>query len=86
MTVTVPDEGDLGPMFGPHRVPRIECGKCGHEHHIDAATGEYQGRCSNCYGFLRRPTDAEQRRFYDFIGWKARYTEARIDSNGGDSR
>lgn len=61
--------------LGPHRVPRIECGKCGTEHHIDAATTEYQGRCSECFGFLRRPTDAEHSKFYEFMDWKARHTE-----------
>lgn len=68
--------GSRQSVLGPHRVPRIECGKCGHEHHIDAATTEFQGRCSDCYGFLRRPTEAEKRRFYDFMDWKARHQEA----------
>jgi hypothetical protein len=69
------DEQRTERRYGPFRVPRIECGKCGHEHHIDAATGEFQGHCSVCYGFLRRPTDAEEREFYDFMDWKARHTE-----------
>jgi len=57
--------------LGPHYVPRIECGKCGHEHHPDAAAGEYQGRCVECSGYLRRPTEEEERQFHDFIVWKA---------------
>lgn len=72
-----------GRKLGPHRVPRIECGKCGHEHHIDSATGEYQGHCSECFGFLRRPTDAEERKFYDFMDWKARHLEAESERSGG---
>lgn len=68
-------EGTRQSVMGPHRVPRIECGKCGHEHHIDCATGEYQGRCAECYGFLRRPTESEKRRFYDFMDRKARLSE-----------
>ncbi|MFC6975697.1 hypothetical protein ACFQL1_15140 [Halomicroarcula sp. GCM10025709] len=78
------------PKYGPHTVPRIECGRCGHEHHIDCATGEYQGHCSNCYGFLRRPSEVEQRRFYDFMAWKARFVEAesdrRVVTDGGIDR
>lgn len=59
---------------GPHRPPRIECGKCGQEHHIDAATGEYQGHCSECYGFLPRPSDPQLAKFYEFMAWKAQFT------------
>ena len=66
-------------MLGPHRVPRIECGRCGHGHHIDATTGEYQGHCEECYGFLRRPTDEELGKFYAFMDWKARHVEAATD-------
>lgn len=66
-------------MLGPHRVPRIECGRCGHGHHIDATTGEYQGHCEECYGFLRRPTDEELGKFYAFMDWKARHVEADTD-------
>jgi len=62
------------PQAGPCTVPRIECQKCGTDHHIDAASGEYQGRCRNCSAFLRRPTDTERRRFYDFMDWKYRHT------------
>jgi len=71
-------EGARQSVMGPHRVPRIECGKCGHEHHIDCATTEYQGRCTECYAFLRRPTEVENRKFYDFMDWKARHAE--VDS------
>lgn len=62
--------------LGPHTVPRVECGKCGTEHHIDATTGEFQGRCRNCYGFLRRPTEAEQEQFTDFLVWNSRHYDA----------
>jgi len=48
-------------------VPRIACGKCGHDNHIDATTGEFQGRCSQCYAFLRRPTDAEREQMVAFV-------------------
>lgn len=48
-------------------VPTIACGKCGKEHHIDATTQEFQGRCEDCYGFLRRPTDEERQQFLDFV-------------------
>ena len=62
-----------GVRLGPHQIPLIECGKCGHEHHIDSATGEYQGRCTNCYGFLRRPTEAEQQQFTEFYVWNSEW-------------
>jgi hypothetical protein len=71
------------PRLGPCTVPRIKCQECGTDHHIDAASGEYQGRCRNCSGFLRRPTDKEKRRFYDFMEWKHRYTSAE-DSDAGE--
>lgn len=68
-------DGEIDRVHGPHRVPRIGCGRCGHKHHIDATTGEYQGRCAECYAFLRRPTEVEKRAFYRFMDWKARWTE-----------
>lgn len=55
--------------LGPHKVPRIECSNCGTEHHIDAASGEYIGHCRECNAFLRRPTQAEEDKFADFIEW-----------------
>jgi hypothetical protein len=61
--------------LGPHYVPRIECGRCGEAHHIDAAAGEYVGHCSNCSGYLRRPTEEEERQFYDFLDWNERHRE-----------
>lgn len=48
-------------------VPCIACSKCGTEHHIDATTLPEQGRCRNCSGFLRRPTEDEEQQFYDFL-------------------
>jgi len=59
-------------QYGPHYVPRIACKKCGKEHHIDAASpaGQEEGRCYECSGFLREPTEAEERQFYDFMEWK----------------
>lgn len=64
------------PRLGPHRVPRIECERCGEMHHIDAAAGEYLGHCSECNGFLRRPTEAEERQFAAFIEWNYLHWEA----------
>lgn len=64
------------PRLGPHYVPRIECRRCGEKHHIDAAAGEYVGHCSECNGFLRRPTEAEQRQFSDFLEWNMLHREA----------
>ena len=64
-----------GRPYGPFYVPRIECGKCGTEHHIDAASGEYQGRCRGCAGYLRRPTDEEEREFWNFLDWQIRHDE-----------
>lgn len=66
--------------LGPHRVPRIECGKCGHEHHTDHTTGEFQGYCTECFGFLRRPTDAETRKFAAFMDWKTRFLESELNT------
>jgi hypothetical protein len=74
MTTTL--ETDHRPILGPHRVPHIECGKCGTKHHIDAASGEYQGHCRECFGFLRRPTEAEEQAFYRFMEWKMKHMEA----------
>jgi ribosomal protein S27E len=48
-------------------VPRIACGKCGKEHHIDATAQEFLGRCNDCSAFLRRPTDAERQQFLEFV-------------------
>jgi Zn-finger protein len=61
-------------LLGPHTVPRIECENCGTAHHIDATTGEYIGQCRDCSAFLRRPTDAEQRQFANFMDWKHRHS------------
>jgi Zn-finger protein len=61
--------------LGPHYVPTIPCGKCGTEHHIDATTGEYIGHCSNCSAFLRRPNDAEEQQFIDFLDWNMRHAD-----------
>lgn len=68
--------------LGPHYVPHIACGKCGTQHHIDAAAGEYQGRCAECSGYLRRPTEAEERQFWDFLEWNMKHREAQA---GGES-
>ncbi len=62
--------------LGPHYVPRIACGKCGTEHHIDAAAGEFIGRCRECSGYLRRPYEEEEQTFYDFMEWKMLHKEA----------
>jgi len=64
-----------GRRLGPHQVPRIECGQCGTSHHYDAPTGEYQGRCRNCYAFLRRPTEAEHEQFTDFLVWNSKHND-----------
>jgi hypothetical protein len=69
--------------YGPHYVPHINCGRCGETHHIDAAAGEYQGTCSECSAFLRRPTQAEERQFYDFLDWGERHRQA--DRNGSQA-
>jgi hypothetical protein len=68
--------------LGPHRVPRIACENCGTEHHIDAAAGEFLGHCCECSAFLRRPTDAEQEQFADFLDWNERHREAGRYSGG----
>lgn len=60
----------------PHSLPRIPCGKCGTKHHIDATTLPEQGRCRECLGFLRRPTEEEQQQFTDFLSWNTRHMEA----------
>ncbi|MCF2165390.1 hypothetical protein [Halobacterium salinarum] len=78
----VPSADSSNRRLGPHRVPRIACGKCGHEHHIDATTGEHQGRCSECWAFLRRPTNEETKKFSDFMDWKARHAERDADYGG----
>jgi len=62
-----------GRRLGPHYVPRIDCERCGTSHHIDAAAGEFIGHCRNCNAFLRRPTDAEEQQFADFLDWNERH-------------
>lgn len=64
----------------PYTMPLIECGKCGHEHHIDATTGEYQGRCEVCFGFLRLPTDEELEQFTDWYVWNCENRSLHTDS------
>jgi len=72
--------------LGPHRVPRIACGKCGTGHHIDATTFEEQGRCRECWGLLRRPTDEELDQFTDFLVWNSEhYDREHGISPGGDA-
>lgn len=61
--------------LGPHKVPRITCGKCGTSHHYDIAIGEYQGQCHECGGYLRRPTEEEHEQFTDFLVWNANHLE-----------
>lgn len=68
-----------GQPLGPHRVPRIECGNCGHEHHIDAASGDYRNHCVECSAFLREPTQAEEWKFTDFLVWNSRHLEREVD-------
>lgn len=77
--VIVMTEGVSGRRLGPHRVPRIACGNCGTKHHYDAASGEYQGNCRECWGFLRRPTDTEHEQFSDFLVWNSRHLDAKGD-------
>jgi Zn-finger protein len=72
------DPEDVSPpdrRLGPHYVPTIPCGKCGTEHHIDATTGEYIGRCVDCSAFLRRPNEAEEQQFIDFLDWNTRHAD-----------
>jgi len=48
----------------------IECEKCGTENHYDAAhstTDPGPGRCHNCSGYLREPTEAEHEQFTEFL-------------------
>lgn len=61
--------------LGPYRPPYITCGKCGKEHHYDAAIGEYLGRCFECSAFLRRPTQAEHEQFNNFLAWNSSHAE-----------
>lgn len=69
--------------LGPHRVPRIACGKCGTEHHYDARGGH----CRECFGFLRAATLEEHEQFTDFLVWNSRHRERERDNtNGGESR
>jgi hypothetical protein len=72
--------------LGPHRVPRIECGRCGTEHHFDAANGEFLGRCRECSAFLRRPTDAERKQFTDFLVWNMLHRERRDEDGHTEKR
>lgn len=58
---------------GPHQPPYIGCGNCGTEHHYDAATGEFQGRCRDCGNFLRRPREAEHEQFTEFLVWNSSF-------------
>lgn len=62
--------------MGPQFVPKIECPKCGAEHHPDAANGEFVGHCRECSGFLPRPTETQRQRFTDFIVWKSQFLES----------
>lgn len=66
----------------PYSIPRVACGKCGTEHHIDATTLKYQGHCRKCYGFLRRPTEDELQQFTEFYVWNCeqRDRELRTDT------
>jgi hypothetical protein len=76
--MTAPDSQDVTlarRRLGPHYVPRIACGRCGREHHIDAASGEFQGACHDCSGYLRRPTEAEEQQFHDFLEWNMRHAD-----------
>jgi len=75
-TVALEQLESRGRRLGPHYVPMIPCGACGHEHHIDATTGEYLGRCVECSGYLRRPYEEEERQFWDFMDWMERHREA----------
>jgi len=72
-------DGTFNIRLGPHKPPRIECGKCGTEHHYDATNGEFIGRCRNCLGFLRRPTEAEHEQFTEFLVWNDRHLNAETD-------
>jgi len=60
-------DGSFNTRLGPHRVPRIECKKCGTTHHYDARGG----RCRDCFAFLREATDEEHEKFTDFLVWKS---------------
>lgn len=67
--------GEVNRRLGPHYVPRIECGKCGREWHMDAGGGP----CPECSGFLREPTDAEHRQLADFMDWKYRHEHSGVE-------
>lgn len=71
--------GCINTRLGPHKVPRIGCGKCGTKHHYDAAIGEYIGHCRNCSAFLRRPTEAEHEKFTDFLVWNSNHMEVETE-------
>ena len=77
-------DGTFNIRLGPHKVPRIECNKCGTEHHYDAANGEYLGRCRNCSAYLRRPREAEHEKFTDFLVWNSRHLDTATDQSGGE--
>ena len=76
-------DGTFDTRLGPHRVPQIKCTKCGTSHSYHAANGEYIGHCRNCWGFLRRPTQAEHDKFSDFLVWKSRHFDA--DTERGET-
>lgn len=61
--------------LGPHRVPKIDCGKCGAEHHYDARNSY----CRECGGFLREATEAEHEQFTEFLVWNSRHLDAERD-------
>lgn len=71
-----------GHRLGPHEPPYIACGKCGTEHHYDVAHGEYQGRCHECSGYLRRPTEVEHELFTEFLVWNSLHLDAEVDLDG----
>lgn len=67
----------LAPVrLGPHLLPTIECGQCGTEHHRDtAASGFYPANCRECGAFIRRPTEAEEQQFGEFLFWNGAHME-----------
>lgn len=68
--------------LGPHKPPRISCGRCGTRHHYDAAAGEYQGHCRDCSGFLPSPSDVEHRQFTEFLVWNSKHCEREQEELG----
>jgi len=65
--------------LGPHYVPRIECGRCGRDWHIDAGGDP----CPNCSAFLREPTNVEIQQFADWMDWNHRHE---LRDQGGENR